>query len=128
MRRHSHLRTCAAILAAYGLVLQALLLGLVLGVSAAAASSTAPGWLVLCTPSGTTPAPDGGGPKTAAPTCCVAGACGLAFGLPGGTVAALDIPVRFAEAAVLPAERATVIPQRRGHLPQARAPPTLAHG
>lgn len=127
-RRHSHLRAFAALLAAYGLVLQALLLGLMLGVSAAAASSSSPGWLVLCTPSGTTPTPEGGGPKTGAPTCCVAGACGLAFGLPGGTATPLDIPLRFAQAAVLPPARAIMAPQRRGHLPQARAPPAPTRG
>lgn len=126
MGRHRHLRAFAAVLAAYGLVLQAVLVGLVLGATAAPAAHVAPAWAVLCNASGLVPAPDGApsGQKGArAPTCCVAGACGLAVGLPGAPSVLPPVPVRLAEAISPAASPEGVHQGPRGHLPQARAPP-----
>ena len=119
----------AATLAAYGLVLQALLMGLVLGTTAAPASGSRPAWAILCNPSGNAIGPDGapsgqkGGGR--APTCCIAGACGLSFGLPGVPVTLPPAPARIAHLSLRPETRAFLFRSLRGHLPQARAPPSL---
>lgn len=126
MRRHGYLRAFAAVLSAYGLVLQAVLLGLVLGVTAAPSTGAPAAWAVLCNNSGLASSPDGApaGQKGArVPACCVAGACGLSFGLPGAPV---GLPPVFALLAHAPPHlelKDALHPGPRGHLPQARAPP-----
>ena len=119
----------AATLAAYGLVLQALLMGLVLGTTAAPASGSRPAWAILCNASGSAIGPDGapsgqkGGGR--APTCCIAGACGLSFGLPGVPAALPPAPVHIAHLSQRPEAQVFLLGSPRGHLPQARAPPSL---
>ncbi len=119
----------AATLAAYGLVLQALLMGLVLGTTAAPASGSRPAWAILCNPSGNAIGQDGapsgqkGGGR--APTCCVAGACGLSFGLPGAPASLPPVPLRVAHLSQRPEAQVFLLGSPRGHLPQARAPPSL---
>lgn len=127
MRRHRTLRALVAVASAYGLVLQALLLGLVLGLTAAPASSSPTAWAVLCNPSRTVPADaPGAGGAPHAPTCCVAGACGLALGLAGAPLPLLPEPTRQAGEQLQPQVRDLVLRVARGHLPQARAPPLAA--
>jgi len=128
MRRQPKMRAVAATLAAYGLVLQALLMGLVLGSTAAPASGSRPAWAILCNPSGIAVGQDGapsGSNGGRAPTCCIAGACGLSFGLPGAPVALPPVPAQVAHRSLGPETRIFFFGSPRGHLPQARAPPSL---
>lgn len=128
MRREGHLRAFAAVLSAYGLVLQAVLLGLVLGATAAPSTDTPRAWAVLCNASGLVPTPDGApsGQKARLPACCLAGACGLALGPPGALASLPPIPTSFTDVPAPIASGDSIPRAGRGRLAQARGPPGAA--
>lgn len=120
MRLHRHMRGVVGLLAAYGLVVQAFVLALALGASAA--SSAAP---ILCMPSRVV-AGDSGEPSNGAahlPDCCVVGNCGVAGALNGSPAPSTAAPVAFVPADYGRAGRADAPRGSRLGAWQARAPP-----